>query len=188
MPPPRTINEGPYPGICAHMAYFPRSEMAFSGDIHHDFRDFQIERRLDTISEWVGLAAQTYLNAARMMNQMSDPIADCLAADHIFDARTVGAVHDHLASHWRAYWLEPALSGTHLQVAPPFKCVPIYTYRDLLYTFRRWLLDETYSWSHSDVAHFRLMCRAIVGNHSLTGKVDEMAFLGGIITQYHLPD
>lgn len=185
MPRSYKIDEGPFPGTCVHMAYLPRSAMTFPGDIH---RDFQIERRLDTISEWVGLAAQIYLNAARMLDLMSDPIADCLAADHIFDARTVWAVHDHMANHWRAHWLERALAGTHLRVEPPFKCVPIYTYRDLQYAFRRWLLEEPRLWSVSNAPRFRLMYRAIVGNHNHNGKADELAFFLSVITQYHLPD
>ena len=185
---PSGIPPGPFPGTCAHMAYLPKSPMAFPGDLHHDFRDFQNDGRVGIIADWVGLAAKIYLDAAHLLGMAQDPIADCLAADSYFDTRTVWAAHDHMAMHWRAHWLERAFAGTHLKVEPGlFRCVPIYTYRDLQNAFGRWLMDETRSWARKNPARLRLMCRAVVGEHSQRGRADEMAFLYGLICEYRLP-
>ena len=151
---PHGIPPGPFPGTCAHMAYVPRSEMAFPGDLQHDFRDHQKDRQLHTIAGWAGLAAAIYLQAAQITGNTNDPIADCFEADDNFDARTLMNAHTHMANHWRAHWLGRCLSGTHLVVEPPFKCVPIYTYKELHDAFTTWLDAETRSWSRRNiVAH-----------------------------------
>jgi hypothetical protein len=181
------IPAGPVPGTCGHMAYVPRSDMAFPGDIHHDFRDFQNDDRLEIIARWVGLAAEIYVQAARIVGRPDDPIADCLTADDLLDARTVMPAHDHMARHWRAHWLPRALSGTHLTVEPPFKCVPVYTYRDLQDAFTTWLLRETELWSRRNIPRLRLMCRIVVSNHNLQGQGDALEFLYGLMRDYPHP-
>ena len=134
------------------MAYLPRSAMAFAADLHHDFRDFQADQRLETIIDWVSFVSDTYLNAARLLAAKDDPIADCLRADPLFDARTVWGCHDLMAIHWRYRWLDLALEGKHRTVDWPFTPLSVRTYRDLQDTFRGWLFAEASaaSFQHKD--------------------------------------
>lgn len=168
------------------MAYLPRSAMAFPTDLHHDFRDFQADQRLDTIATWVGLASQTYLDATRLLGAEQDPIADCLRADPRFDARTIWGCHDIMAVHWRARWLDLALRGKHRVVALPYTQHPIYTYRDLQNTFLRWLLDETAGWARRRPQLIRLMCLAVVGEHSRQGQKHELQLMASLASLYPL--
>lgn len=181
------VGAGPFEGTCEHMAYVPRSPMAFPGDLQHDFRDFQLENRVEIIAAWMSTAADIYLRAARLLNRRDDQIAMSFEVFDMLDARTLWASHDFMAAYWRAKWLKAALTGRHLVVEPPFKCVPIYTYRDLQDAFLTWLLHQTQHWANKDAARFRAMCLSIVGDHSPKGQADEMAFLYGLKKSYPLP-
>jgi len=86
------IPADPHPYACAHMAYLPRSAMAFAADLHHDLQD----------------------------------------------------------------------------------------------TFRRWLLDETADWARHDPQLIRLICLAVVGNHTPQGQLVELDLMAHLANRYPL--
>ena len=135
----------------------------------------------------MNFAADIYLHAARVLKRHDDPIAISFEIFDTFDARTLWASHDFMAAYWRAKWLKAALTGKHLVVEPPFKCVPIYTYRDLQDAFLKWLLHQTQIWADTNTDRFRLMCLAIVGDYNTKGQADELEFLYGLTQSYPLP-
>lgn len=171
---PPGIAAGAFPGSCANMAYLPRSRPNFPGDIQHDFRDFMLDNRLDTLAEWQGKAAEVWLCTARLTDRIGDPISVCLAEDAIFDARTLWIAHDHMAAHWRAAHMQEAMTGREKITGPEDRPLYCRSYAGLLFRFRRYLRRQIDVWSaiKPDLLHLFLL--AVTAEHTKSGRIVEM--------------
>ena len=57
---------------------------------------------------------------------------------------------------------------------------------DLQDTFRRWLFAETADWARHDPPLIRLICRAVVGNHTPQGQLVEIDLMAHLANRYPL--
>lgn len=196
---PRMPDPGPFPGSCEHMAYVPRTLMVFPGDIQHDFRDHQLDLRLDTISRWYGRAADHYLRGWRILGRPPDAIADCLCAEEVFDARTLWAAHDLLAAHWRARLMAQVVKGPHTGRSLlsetehgdlPDRMILRRSYNGRIALFRFWLNGVVDAMAHHAPEGIRLTCLAVMGEHlpgRLEHEIDLYDFLMKMVVGSPLP-
>jgi hypothetical protein len=174
------------PGRASHMDYVSRSKPAFVGDIQHDLRDHMLDRRLDTLSVWVGTASERYLRAARLLgHQNRDAIAISLAQDDHFDARTLWVAHDHMAAHWRSHLMPPLRADP--RTAARYSQEDTWSYFGLTQHFRGWLLHETAAWAdrQPDVLHLLLL--TVLGDHTRSGQSVEIELCLTLADLYPLP-
>ncbi len=182
------VPPGPFPGTCAHMAYVPRTRPAFPGDLQHDFRDYMLDQRLGTLADWHGEAADCYLRAARLTGVAhTDPIAVCLAEDDVFDARTIWVAHDHMAAHWRATCLEAVKGGREGYLVGPDLEFYCQSYAGLLFLFRAFLRRQVALWATAFPEILWLFCRAVTGEHTMTGQETEAALGLELYALYPVP-
>lgn len=179
----------PYTQPGAVMRYNPRSAMAFRGDIQHDLRDFMLDRRLATLSDWVGEAANLYLRAARILRVHDrDALAISLAADHRFDARTLFVAHDHMAAHWRANRLPKVMAGRGKMWWGPKKLMNhLDSYGELMAIFRDWIRCNVQAWSDHRQDVLELFLLAVVGDHTRTGQAVEAELFHTLGKLYPVP-
>jgi hypothetical protein len=169
------------------MRYSSTSRRSFPQDRHDEFRDYMLYHRNETLSHWVGEIATIYLRAARLLAAKDDPIAICLE-DEVFDARTLWVVHDHLAAHWRAKFLEKNLTeGPAFVIGRTGNEVFRASYSGLIGMFRFWVLNNTRHWSVKTPDLVRLICRVIVGEHGATGQTFEMALFDAFAHLFPVP-
>jgi len=177
-PYPRTRNPMPLPLLavlqpygCKNMAYTPRTRPAFRTDIHHDIRDDLLDGRLKTLTLWSDAAAGAYLSAAGLLDIRDDPVAICLAADDVYDARTLWLSHDRMAAHWRQAHLPARLAPGPVDLGG--ESGKLVTDAGIRACFRRWLLGETRAWCMARPRLVRLMCLAMVQDHTRSGQKSE---------------
>lgn len=189
----QTIDGGGWPGNgpvpSPNMAYVPRSRPAFPGDLQHDFRDFQLDHRRDTLAQWSGRAAGHYLRAAALLGVAgTDPIADCLQAEDRLDARTLWVAHDRMAAVWRRSALPGVLSGNLTMLETDSgRGVISSSPAGLMVLFRRWLEVETDSWARYRPPLLRLFLRAMLGEHSRSGQALEAELYFALAHLHPLP-
>jgi len=165
------------------MAYQPRSHPNFPGDIQHDFRDFMLDNRLETLAEWQGRAAEVWLRAARLTRRMTDPLALCLADDDRFDARTLWVAHDHMAAHWRACHMAEAMLGRKWIDNPHFHA----SYAGLLFRFRRFLCHQIDVWYDLKPDLLELFLLSVTGEHTARGQNVEAELFFTLADLYGVP-
>ncbi len=161
----------PQPHGCRNMAYTPRSKPAFRTDLQHDIRDDLLDNRLATLTLWSDVATGAYLAAAGLLDIRDDPVAICLAADDVYDARTLWLAHDRMAAHWRQAHLPSRLAPGPIDLDG--ESGKLVTYAGMRACFRRWLLGETRVWCVARPQLVRLMCLAMVGDHTRSGQKSE---------------
>ncbi|OYW60778.1 MAG: hypothetical protein B7Z31_03675 [Rhodobacterales bacterium 12-65-15] len=171
------------------MAYLPKTPPAFQGDIQHDLRDHLGDQRLLTLSDWVGEASTLYLRAADILRlRQQDALAITLDADERFDARSLWVAHDHMAAHWRAHRLPEVMAGRgRLSWPPAMLCNPVDSYRDLTAIFRQWLQLQTSAWADQMPDVLELFLRAVVGDHTRTGRFYEAELYFTLAELYPVP-
>ncbi|MFN3825797.1 MAG: hypothetical protein ACK4RN_17660 [Pseudorhodobacter sp.] len=171
------------------MAYVPRSKPNFAGDLQHDFRDFQYERRAETLSLLIGEVTGIYLRACTVLGMEDDPIADCLRADDHFDLRAFQVVHDFLAAWWRKHHLGFAMNPDDSRPPPEGrKWIPLTSYRALLDCFHRRLLGEVAIWALHEPRIIRQFCLVQVKDGSPGGIMAEIDLFDSLRHRYPLPE
>jgi hypothetical protein len=175
------IPPSPFASICGNMAYLPKTAMNFAGDLQHDLRDHQAQRRDQTIAIWASDIAQAYAEAAAVLGISDDPIAICLEQDDKIDARTLSIAHDHMAAHWRQTALAAAL--THPQTEGHDRRYDLACYGALLQEFRLWLTTTSRSGAPHRSRYIRLFCLVLVQQNTRQGilaEIDLYRFLAQI--------
>ena len=186
---PHTIPSGPVAGLCAEMAYAPRTRPAFPGDIQHDLRDHLADQRLSTLADWVGEATRHYIRAADILRRRHvDTLAIALDADERLDARTLCVAHDHMAAHWRAEYLPQVIAGRgRLKWGPAEPCNFVNSYADLRAIFRQWLRLQTGIRADHMPDVLELFLLAIMGEHTRTGRHVEAELFFTLARIYPVP-
>jgi len=165
------IGPGPTPYSCAHMAYVPRSSMEFRWDIQHDFRDYQIKKMLDFLSEVNGLAADIFQKAAWITGAGDPVLLDCLADDLDFDAGMQIPLHGLLARYWRAHELPRHLSHPHILASEPEMGFAVArSYRVLHHRFVVWGRTQVDHWAQQRPKAIALLCQVQVRGDSPSGQ------------------
>jgi hypothetical protein len=147
-----------------------RTNMLFPRDLQHDVRDFMAEKRIGTIAFWSGIVSEAYREAALTMGLSNDPILVCLQADGLVDARTLWAVHDLMAAHWRAVYLPDLLRQPVKLVGPDLHGWLNTSYAGLLYAFHTFLGDALRFWRIGAPHIVRMFCKAVVQDHNSAGQ------------------
>ncbi len=173
--------------IALNMAYRPRSRPNFAIDTQHDLRDVMQDRRLDTIAGWSGAVCAAYLEATVILGIANDPIALCLTDDALVDARTLWVAHDHMAAHWRSAFLTVILGSKPAFVGHDDDSWLNISYTGLLFAYRQFLLSELALWRTDAPILIRLFCKAIVGEHTPSGRLDEAALFDALRLRYPIP-
>ncbi len=173
------------------MAYVPRTPMQFPGDIQHDFRDYQADKARETISDWHGRAAETWLRAARLtgrqMGGRTDPITDGLTGDGLFDGRTLWVAQSHMAAYWRAHHLHDALHSKERILGPPDRDLYTCSYAGLLFRYRRYLLERIDIWYRIKPDLIELFLLAVAGEHTASGQAVEAELFYTLADLYPVP-
>ncbi len=182
--------------FAANMAYRPKSKPNFADDRRHDVHDIMLAARGDTIPFWAGAAGRRYLQAARLLDRMDDPIADSLQAIGQFDSRPLALAHDYLAAYWRAVALDAFLarkglfidaSDTCLPLLPKGKSVLRCSYSAILAAFRHFLSMMVDYDSEVAPKLVRQICLVMVRQNSSQGVAAAIDLLELVRTRYRLP-
>ncbi len=184
---PPAIPPGPFPDICAHMAYMPRSLPNFPGDLQHDLRDFLQDHRNDTIALWSGLAAQTYINAAILLGIPDDPVADCLMADDRLNPAYLSVAHDMMAAYFRRHVMPAVLDGPDTFILRGKRGAVKWSYQGLLMAFQNWLMAETADLAVTRPRVVRLICLIIVQQNSSAGRNAQIDLFEALRENYPVP-
>jgi hypothetical protein len=175
------LNPAPWgwPEYALNMTYSPKSRPNFAGDTQHDFRDYQYQVWQPTVASIVGLACQKYLIAARMLGRLDDPIADCLAADDLFDAQSFWVFYAHLAAFWRKTVLPKRLQWDVIRFNvytgyPKNRDFPCPSYAGLQDSFQNYALAFVDAWALHRPEYIQQICSIVAREHSVTGYLQEI--------------
>lgn len=179
-----------------NMAYRPRSRPAFAGDLRHDIRDAMYDGRAETLSIWVGLAADRYMAACHVPGVRDDPVADSLETFDSFDLATLRVAHDHMAAYWRCHGLEVFLNAPQpvseglVQFAGlggPGRWAMRWSMSSILAAFRWWLKEVTEAAAVKDPVLVRQLCLVLVQQNTAAGYGAEIDLFDALRARYRVP-
>ncbi|MDP3959445.1 MAG: hypothetical protein Q8Q26_05140 [Pseudorhodobacter sp.] len=156
--------------------YSSRSRPWFAGDDWHELRDAQNDESNETVSRIAGLVADFYRRAAIVMGDREDSILDSLQVTRLFDVRTLGVAHAHLAAYWR-------FTNGHVNPTLPH----IVTFDHMVRDWQEWVWGMSALWIIDNPLLVRLFCLVLVQQNTADGIVAEMDLWDELRRFYALP-